>query len=403
MLAIGWVAAIVRGFFAGWGSRVAQFLAGLLVPIGGLALFIWFGWTAVTLSVGWLMFWSTVALAIVLLMSLSASRKSTFHDFYRERLKEAFAKYGKEKMKDMRRGPSLTICAVANLGPGPVTPPGRAALPWVFTRTGVGLESDGSNRATTVSDRSMARLYRKTDSIEVFDAVAISGAALSPSMGRRTLPQFRALLAILNVRLGMWLPNPMFRNLWDHPKHRRSFAWKPRQFPRLIKEMFGRHSPADTHLYVTDGGHYDNLGLVSLLREQCEVIICFDASADGTTGFTNIGDALMLAEAELDCSIAFDPLRAMMPTDLDADFPEAKTAVEASTITYASGKRGTLIYCRASMAKGTPWSIESFRRTNKSFPNTSTGVQLFSDEMFENYRALGEHVGSQSVRLLPQE
>jgi len=196
------------------------------------------------------------------------------------------------------------------------------------------------------------------------------------------------------------MPNPMFRNLWDDSAHKRRFKRKPRQFPRLFKEMFGRNSPADTHLYVTDGGHYDNLGLVSLLREQCQVIVCFDASADGTEGFTTIGDALMLAEAELGCHIAFDPLEDMMPTDPDADWPTAETAIKEATIAYASGKTGRLIYCRASMATDTPWSIESFRRRNKSFPNTSTGVQLFSDEMFENYRALGEHVGNQAIPLL---
>lgn len=405
VLAIGWVAAIVRGLFAGWGSRVAQALAGLFVPIGLLALFIWFGWITVTLSEGWLWLLTAVALLVIAWMAFRfSSRRSTFHDFYRDRLKVAFAKYGTRRMRSLKKGPALTICAVANLGPGPVTPPGRAALPWVFERTRVGLESDGSDRPVTVSDEAMAGLYQKSKkkrpSIEIFDAVAISGAAVSPSMGRRTLPPFRALLAILNIRLGSWLPNPMFKDIWGENRHCESFSRKPRQFPRLFKEMLGRHSPADTHLYVTDGGHYDNLGLVSLIRQQCETIVCFDASADGTIGFSTIADAIMLSDAELGCSISFDPRPEMMPVDEGADWPVAEKAVQGATITYASGGKGRLIYCRASMAEDTPWSIESFRRRNKTFPNTSTGVQLFSDEMFENYRALGQYVGEQALRFL---
>ena len=44
----------------------------------------------------------------------------------------------------------------------------------------------------------------------------------------------------------------------------------PRPTPRyLIKELFGWNSVNDKFLYVTDGGHYENLGLVELLRRGC--------------------------------------------------------------------------------------------------------------------------------------
>ena len=40
-------------------------------------------------------------------------------------------------------------------------------------------------------------------------AVATTGAALSPSMGRMTMPALRPIFATLNIRLGRWLPNPL--------------------------------------------------------------------------------------------------------------------------------------------------------------------------------------------------
>ena len=45
----------------------------------------------------------------------------------------------------------------------------------------------------------------------------------------------------------------------------------------LWKELFGRNRIDDKFLYVTDGGHYENLGLVELPRRGCGTIYCFDA------------------------------------------------------------------------------------------------------------------------------
>ena len=39
-------------------------------------------------------------------------------------------------------------------------------------------------------------------------AVAMSGAALSPSLGKLTRRPLTFLMAMLNIRLGVWVPNP---------------------------------------------------------------------------------------------------------------------------------------------------------------------------------------------------
>jgi hypothetical protein len=145
-------------------------------------------------------------------------------------------------------------------------------------------------------------------------AVAMSGAAISPAMGRDTRRALRLLLAMANVRLGVWVPNPRRVDRWmertrygsrqlaehvhshdmgrvttplagpsshDPPKEddfrRRFLVPRPRPW-YLLKEMFGWNSVNDAYLYVTDGGHYENLGLVELLRRGCTEIFCFDAS-----------------------------------------------------------------------------------------------------------------------------
>ena len=41
-------------------------------------------------------------------------------------------------------------------------------------------------------------------------AVGLSGAAVSPAMGQYRLGLSKTILAVANVRLGMWLPNPKY-------------------------------------------------------------------------------------------------------------------------------------------------------------------------------------------------
>ena len=43
---------------------------------------------------------------------------------------------------------------------------------------------------------------------------------------------------------------------------------------------FGLHPADGSHVYVSDGGHHDNLGLLALLRARCKEIWCVDASPD---------------------------------------------------------------------------------------------------------------------------
>src|SRR5207247_2608745 len=64
----------------------------------------------------------------------------------------------------------------------------------------------------------------------------------------------------------------------------------------------------DRWMYVTDGGHYENLGLVEILRSGSREIYCFDASGDSTDTFGTLADAMRLAREELKIEIgAFDP------------------------------------------------------------------------------------------------
>lgn len=400
LLGIAWVASILRGLVASRGALIAQRLAGLILPLALVALFIWSAWVNVTLGWTSTMVFLALSLVVIAISRFLPARRVSLHDFYSDRLVEGFATRGSESIDTplamLDSEPNLYVGAVANIGPGPVTPPGRAALPWTFNNRYTGLESDGSREPMLASTELTSKVTAGASeyALTAMRAVAISGAAFSPAMGRRTLRSFRALMAVLNFRLGVWLPNPLFRDLWTLPELKNEFSRTPGQFPSLLKEALGLHRPDAAHLYVTDGGHYDNLGLLSLLRQGYRNIICFDASADGDTGFTTIADAMMLARAEMGIEIDLDPERdGLWPVDEDAKFVESSASVVKATMTFEDSGHGHLIYCRASLTESTPWSIDSYRRRDASFPNTSTLKQLYGDETFEAYRSLGFTVG----------
>lgn len=116
-------------------------------------------------------------------------------------------------------------------------------------------------------------------------AMAISGAAVSPNMGYHTSGTVRLLLTLFNVRLGGWLGNPARENhrLRYHPR----FALGP-----ILAEAFGRLTRRNRYVYLSDGGHFDNLGLYEMVRRRCQLIVVSDASADPMFAYDALADAI---------------------------------------------------------------------------------------------------------------
>ena len=43
-----------------------------------------------------------------------------------------------------------------------------------------------------------------------------------------------------------------------------------------------------------------------------------------------------------------------------------------------------------------PWDVRAYKEADPVFPHHSTGDQLYTDQRFEAYRALGEYAGEQA-------
>jgi hypothetical protein len=183
--------------------------------------------------------------------------------------------------------PALLICAAANVSDPGATPAGSNVLPLVMGTDTVKIPTSGLS-VPTVQLEDVRKAYfpwfwysSRNSILSLTSAVAISGAAVSPAMGSMTKNQFRAALAILNIRLGMWLPNPLSQKAKTQLDAGRPFMMTPW---RLLAEALGLHRISSRLLYASDGGHYENLGFVELLRKQCPEIWVVDASADRPGG-----------------------------------------------------------------------------------------------------------------------
>ena len=142
--------------------------------------------------------------------------------------------------------------------------------------------------------------YGGQEGISLGTAIAISGAAASPNMGYHSSPLVTFILTLLNVRLGAWLgnPGPAGDNTFHlgYPK----FSVRP-----LIAEAFGLTDESNRYVYLSDGGHFENLGLYEMVLRRCHYIVVSDAGQDPACSFADLGGAVRKIRIDLGIPIEF--------------------------------------------------------------------------------------------------
>jgi hypothetical protein len=279
--------------------------------------------------------------------------------------------------------PTLLVCAAANVSDSAATPAGRAVSSFTFSPSSIGGPLVGAV-ATAKLEQSCDR--HRQASFTLPAAVAISGAAISPSMGKMTRRPLRLLMGLANVRLGVWVPNP--RRLETFEKRNKLYP-RPRPY-YLLRELLGLNQLNLPFLYVTDGGHYENLGAMELLRRGCTEVYCFDASKDELDA---LGDMISLARSELDVEVDIDP-EELRPDDKGV----SKKDCVKGTIRYPDGTEGHIYYARPAITANAPADVTVYHRQNPRFPRDPTGDQLYTGQRFEAYRALGLGAGRSAIK-----
>ena len=294
-------------------------------------------------------------------------------------------------------GPELLLCAAANAKTSLRT--GMPAYSFVLSQSQVGWYEPGPDgRAYTVpTDRFVRSLpglkWFRDSQGTVSAAVATTGAAVASAMGRQSMGTTNALLAVFNLRLGLWLPNPA--RIGAHQPLRR-FATPKLTY--LLKEVFGRCDPRDDpYVYVSDGGHWENLGLVELIRRRCRTIYCADASGDKEHSFATLNQAIELAAQECDAVVTID-LTALRPQQ-DAALPATNVAV--GHVRYADGTPGKLVYGKLQVAQDSSTAVRGFRAVDRKFPRYFTFNLFLRERQFEYMVRLGEEVAARMAALEP--
>lgn len=215
----------------------------------------------------------------------------------------------------------------------------------------------------------------------VMGSVAVSGAAVSPSLGRADLGTTNSVLAALNVRMGAWLPNP-----GRDPGRYLVEEWAQPRLSNLFSELVGNFDQGADNLYVADGGHWENLGLVELLRREPEIVVSLDASKDRDHGELRLAIELARLETDARVEISDQEWAALAPTP---GRPRAARSWCLGTITYASGRTGLLVFVKAQVSEASPADLLRYATVDPDFPTYATADQLLTDAAFHHLALLG--------------
>lgn len=387
--------------------------------------------------------WGLVVGVLGLLAVTRPAHHWSFLPLYRDRLAEAFSLTeepissrreqarpqlapltdcrSRDVPEDFRpRWPELVICAAVNLndiGPANRIPAGRWADSFTFSPTEVGGPAVGY-MPTPMYEDALSRSARAD--VTMPSVVAVSGAAFSPAMGKMAYGPIGGLFALLNLRLGLWLPHPA----WVRETATEGMVWKRRPgWPYLLREVFGRFKRHRPFLYVTDGGHWENLGLVELFRRRCAEIYVISAAGDGDRSFATIAEAIALAREQCGVEIAIElspmrppvgdppaappaappsrrrvvPIRQLLRRGSDGAAkaePMAPATYAEGTFTYGTGRgrvKGKILIIEANLTADMPWDVHAWAESMPIFPDDPTSDQFFNHRQFESYRRLGQH------------
>ena len=252
-------------------------------------------------------------------------------------------------------------------------------------------------------------------------AMTISGAAGSPLGGFHTQPGVSMLMALAGVRLGWWLSNPAHTNYWQGDDWgiwwKKDKTWQFKSDTPLLttfpKEMMGSADDQGEKVYLSDGGHFENLSIYELVRRRCALIVASDAGEDDSFSFDDLAGSIHRIRVDFGVEIEINDIAKLRPQitpgkTTSKEFPAqdrfSTQNFVLGKIKYGSSEKpefkaeedGILIYLKSSLplsAKSRGIDVLNYAALNPLFPHESTMDQWFSEDQFEAYRKIGCLIG----------
>lgn len=398
----------------------------------------WWAATVVVLALGWLVNLNYLSL----------------HRFYRDRLTETFMPNVGHVLSEA--GTAASQLAVdgnraalvdSRGGRGGVAD-GRGALggPYHLVNTNIVLVSSDTPKyrgrggdsfiLSPLFCGSSATGWASTDSplyrdFTLATAMATSGAAVNPNAGCggdgvTRQPVLSMLMGVLNLRLGFWLENPKWlaylqRGGCDATGTEPALHLGNKLSRALMRAITLCRAAAPNFVYpglgevlaratlnedsclvqLSDGGHFENLGLYELVRRRLRLIIACDGSADPRYEFSDLANAIEKVRTDFGVLIMFEHHgpEDLIPVRKPGDCCKSEEAIEpiayakrawlVGRIIYADNTEGTLLYLTTTFTRELSADLLGYLRTHPEYPDEPTSDQFFDEQQFEAYRELG--------------
>jgi hypothetical protein len=240
-------------------------------------------------------------------------------------------------------------------------------------------------------------VYGGSRGVRLGTAMAISGAALNPNMGYNSSPLVTLLMTFFNTRLGWWLPNPAWPALREwNPEKKKAQNFLRKNGPTLalkplLDEALGNTNDTYQWIELSDGGHFENLGLYEMVLRRCHSIVVVDADADPDLEFEDLGNAIRKIEIDLGVPITFSGYHHGVPMKKGA--AGGNVYCLEGHIGYdcvdEGAQKGELIIIKPVLNGTEPPDILAYHASHEDFPHESTANQFFNEAQFESYRHLG--------------
>ncbi|HZP06694.1 MAG TPA: hypothetical protein VFB43_17480 [Terracidiphilus sp.] len=319
-----------------------------------------------------------------------------------------------QKLEGTYDGPFPIFCSTLNLTTGEdLASQERKGASFSFTPLysgySVSWTDGGKDKKVSLNGYVPTGRYAYKDGgVHLDTAVAISGAAVNPNQGYNSNPALAFLMTFFNVRLGWWISNPRKTNAWQAEGNRPTPAFA---LWYLLKELFGSANDRSKYVNLSDGGHFENMGLYELVRRRCKYIIVCDAEEDPEMKFCGIGNAVNRCRSDFGAEIDLD----LRPLQIQDD-GFSQTHCVVGTIRYPPPQQvhggeagqhagedpklyeGTILYIKSSLVGDEPTDLIAYKLQHDAFPQDSTANQWFQETQFESYRRLGHHIAMTAIR-----
>jgi hypothetical protein len=377
--------------------KVMLILAGLIIPIGAIALSFWFFelgmqhmdtsapmWNPLHYCEGYFVLAAlTLMFGLVAFFLLNVNLTAP-HRLYRDQLARTFIHRRDREMQPIALNainqsgfaPYHLINATVNL-------PSSTNVALRERKSDFFLFSQHWCGAPSIGYAETSKWRAGNAPVDLATAMAVSGAAASPYMGLGSISTLSALLAFLNVRLGFWICRPGTNRLFKTPG-----------FSCLIREMTGiAMSEKQAWINLSDGGHIENMAIYELLRRRCKFIISVDGESDPKSTFQ--GHLTLVRHAQIDFGIRIEPDLTDLRPDLTSRFSQSHTMMCRVHYPAAGDQpagQGLILYMKLSVTGNELETIRRYYALHPDFPHQTTLDQFFDEEQFEAYRQLGVHV-----------